>query len=358
MLPECSLSSVQYLDSSSMATAERVIRAKHRIPSPFLVPISTASVFRRSSATALCTACGERIGGQSTGFTIDAQSIGSERAASIARRQRVVRLLPRSGASRARATNPQAHYIPGTCTRALSVRVSNPSPTRQTADLLKERPSTGHLRPLYSPIGRALADADAEPDACSSRRALLPPTATTTMATAASSASITVTYKTLPSATQANVWLRWPYLVVCNGALVQVYDAHTPAEGSSSAGDEAGSAGDSFLQCVHQFSLGRYHVGAASSGRGANVLHGLDVRDGCLVGGTASGLVLHVVLPPSGGSLPTSSAGAEPTIRELPGHTKVVGFVQLAHAPDDDLAYTSSLDRTVRGPHRAAASGA
>ena len=214
-------------------------------------------------------------------------------------------------------------------------------------------------RPLdtHPPIGRT-RDADAEPDACSSRRALLPPPNITTMATAASSASITVTYKTLPSATQANVWLRWPYLVVCNGALVQVYDAHTPAEGSSSAGDEAGSAGDSFLQCVHQFSLGRYHVGAASSGRGANVLHGLDVRDGCLVGGTASGLVLHVVLPPSGGSLPTSSAGAEPTIRELPGHTKVVGFVQLAHAPDDDLAYTSSLDRTVRGLHRAAASGA
>jgi hypothetical protein len=176
--------------------------------------------------------------------------------------------------------------------------------------------------------------------------------ATTTMAAAASSASITVTYKTLPSATQANVWLRWPYLVVCDGALVQVFDA------GSSAGDEAGSAGDSFLQCVHQFSLARYHVGAATSGRGANVLHGLDVRAGCLVGGTASGVVLHVVLPPSGGSLPTPLAGAEPTIRELAGHTKVVGFVQLAHAPDDDLAYTSSLDRTVRGPHRATASGA
>lgn len=180
----------------------------------------------------------------------------------------------------------------------------------------------------------------------------LPPPASTTMAAAASSASITVTYKTLPSATQANVWLRWPYLVVCDGALVQVFDA------GSSAGDEAGSAGDSFLQCVHQFSLARYHVGAATSGRGANVLHGLDVRAGCLVGGTASGVVLHVVLPPSGGSLPTPLAGAEPTIRELAGHTKVVGFVQLAHAPDDDLAYTSSLDRTVRGPHRATASGA
>ena len=33
---------------------------------------------------------------------------------------------------------------------------------------------------------------------------------------------------------------------------------------------------------------------------------------------------------------------------------QVVGFVQLAaHTPDDELAYTSSLDRTVRGPHRA-----
>jgi hypothetical protein len=32
---------------------------------------------------------------------------------------------------------------------------------------------------------------------------------------------------------------------------------------------------------------------------------------------------------------------------------QVVGFVQLAvHTPDDELAYTSSLDRTVRGPHR------
>ena len=86
------------------------------------------------------------------------------------------------------------------------------------------------------------------------------------MAAAASSASITVTYKTLPSATQANVWLRWPYLVVCDGGLVQVFDAHTPAEGSRSAGDEAGSVGDSFLQCVHQFSLARYHVGAAAAG--------------------------------------------------------------------------------------------
>ena len=143
------------------------------------------------------------------------------------------------------------------------------------------------------------------------------------MAAAASSASITVTYKTLPSATQANVWLRWPYLVVCDGGLVQVFDAHTPAEGSRSAGDEAGSVGDSFLQCVHQFSLARYHVGAAATGRGANVLHGLDVRAGCLVGGTASGLVLHVVLPPSGGSLPTPLAGAEPKICELAGHTKV-----------------------------------
>eukprot|EP00964_Phaeocystis_antarctica_P051664 scaffold30156_cov65-Phaeocystis_antarctica.AAC.5 len=357
MLPECSLSSVQYLDSSSMATAERVIRAKHRMPSPFLVPISTASVFRRSSATALCTACGERIGGQSTGFTIDAQSIGSERAASIARRQRVVRLLPRSGASReipVLRARPRQTRRRSTSTRALHAHVRAIEYVLARAT----KSSAGHASP------GALADAepDAEPDAgarrVSSRRALLPPPNITTMATAASSASITVTYKTLPSATQANVWLRWPYLVVCTGALVQVYDAHTPAEGSSSAGDEAGSAGDSFLQCVHQFSLGRYHVGAASSGRGVNVLHGLDVRDGCLVGGTASGLVLHVVLPPSGGSLPTPSAGAEPTIRELPGHTKVVGFVQLAHAPDDDLAYTSSLDRTVRGPHRAAASGA
>ena len=143
------------------------------------------------------------------------------------------------------------------------------------------------------------------------------------MASAASSASITVTYKTLPSATQANVWLRWPYLVVCDGGLVQVFDAHTPAEGSRSAGDEAGSVGDSFLQCVHRFSLARYHVGAAATGRGANVLHGLDVRAGCLVGGTASGLVLHVVLPPSGGSLPTPLTGAEPKICELAGHTKV-----------------------------------
>ena len=163
----------------------------------------------------------------------------------------------------------------------------------------------------------------------------------------ASAACITVTYKTLPSATPANVWLRWPYLVVCDGALVQVFDALSPAEGSSSAGDEAGSAGDSFLQCVHQFSLARYHVGAAASGRGANVLHGLDVRAGCLVGGTASGLVLHVVLPPSGGGLANPLAGADLVVRELVGHTKVVGFVQLAHAPDDDLAYSSSLDRTV-----------
>ena len=157
---------------------------------------------------------------------------------------------------------------------------------------------------------------------CSRPARLLPP-ATTTMAAAASSAaassaSITVTYKTLPSATQANVWLRWPYLVVCDGGLVQVFDAHTPAEGSRSAGDEAGSVGDSFLQCVHQFSLPRYHVGAAATGRGANVLHGLDVRAGCLVGGTASGLVLHVALPPSGGSLPT--------IGELVGHTKVLAI--------------------------------
>jgi len=83
MLRECNLSSVQYLDSSSIATAERAVRAKHRMPSPFLVPISTASVFRRSSATVLCTACGERIGGQSTGLTSDAQSIGSGRAACI-----------------------------------------------------------------------------------------------------------------------------------------------------------------------------------------------------------------------------------------------------------------------------------
>ena len=167
------------------------------------------------------------------------------------------------------------------------------------------------------------------------------------MPAAASSSSFTVNYKTLPSATPANVWLRWPYLAVCDGALVQVYDVRVPAEGGSSAGDEstagacASSETSSFWQCQHEFSLARYHANAAETGRGANVLHGLDVRQGCLVGGTASGLVLHVALGP---------VSDEPAVHELAGHTKVVGFVQLAAEAEDErlLAYTSSLDRTVR----------
>jgi len=146
------------------------------------------------------------------------------------------------------------------------------------------------------------------------------------------------------SSGSTRVWLRWPYLAVCDGALVQVFSAAAGAEGGSSAGSAAEGAP---LQCLRRFSLARYNTGAAASGRGANVLHGLDVRAGCLVGGTASGSVLHVELGAGGGS----SDDAEPAVHELNGHTKVVSCVQLACCDGDDgpqLAYSSSLDKTVR----------
>lgn len=147
------------------------------------------------------------------------------------------------------------------------------------------------------------------------------------------------------SSGSTRVWLRWPYLAVCDGALVQVFDAAAGAEGGSSAGNAAEGAP---LQCLRRFSLARYNTGAAASGRGANVLHGLDVRAGCLVGGTASGTVLHVKLAGDGGP---ATYDAEPTVHELNGHTKVVSCVQLARNGGDDglqLAYSSSLDKTVR----------
>ena len=128
--------------------------------------------------------------------------------------------------------------------------------------------------------------------------------------------TFTVNYKKLPSATPANVWLRWPYLAVCDGALVQVFDVRAPTEGGSSAPGDEGSTGacassesSTFWRCMHQFSLTRHHAKAAETGRGANVLHGLDVRQGCLIGGTASGLVLHVALG-SASLLPAASLPA------------------------------------------------
>ena len=122
------------------------------------------------------------------------------------------------------------------------------------------------------------------------------------------------------SSGSTRVWLRWPYLAVCDGALVQVFSAAAGAEGGSSAGNAAEGAP---LQCLRRFSLARYNTGAAASGRGANVLHGLDVRAGCLVGGTASGLVLHVELGAGAGSAARRAPLAEAACRnergDLPG---------------------------------------
>ena len=57
-----------------MATAERATCAKHAMPSPLRVPISTMSLPANLwLAKYECTRCGERIGAASTGTTLFVQ---------------------------------------------------------------------------------------------------------------------------------------------------------------------------------------------------------------------------------------------------------------------------------------------
>jgi hypothetical protein len=51
----------------SIATADEATFAKQNMPSPLRVPISIRDLPTKSCASAVCTACGERIGDESTG---------------------------------------------------------------------------------------------------------------------------------------------------------------------------------------------------------------------------------------------------------------------------------------------------
>ena len=70
-------SSVQYL--LFISTRATMLRAlKHAIPSPCRVPISTRDFEWKSLASSVCTACGERIGGASTGSRTNSEQLASD----------------------------------------------------------------------------------------------------------------------------------------------------------------------------------------------------------------------------------------------------------------------------------------
>ena len=109
---------------------------------------------------------------------------------------------------------------------------------------------------------------------------------------------------------------------------------------------------------------------AAAGGKVANVVHGCDLQDGHLACGTSSGLVLLIdvaaagsamtkvdaVSPAGAPPLTTALAGSEivdctgtegtPAIRELKGHSKIVGFLRIAAS--SSRLFTSSMDKSVR----------
>ena len=154
-----------------------------------------------------------------------------------------------------------------------------------------------------------------------------------------------------------NAWLRWPHIVTCDRDKLEV---HTITEAG---------AGQPASRCVLSVSLLRHTNpnATATAGRAANVVHGCDIRNGCLACGTATGIVLVMQLQPISAAAPaavdvsddaTSSNHAAPAaapapatepapaITELSGHTKVVAFMRIGERAR--RLYTSSLDKSVR----------
>ena len=146
---------------------------------------------------------------------------------------------------------------------------------------------------------------------------------------------------TIAATASANVYLRHPYAIVCEGDSLEVHDLGC---------DTAAATSDGRRRASHAFSLARYASAVrANSGRGSNVVHGCDVRDGVLAGGTASGLVLLARLEDgaTGAAGASGAAGSSAGVfRELSGHAKVVGFLRLG--PAATRLYTSSIDKSVR----------
>lgn len=149
-----------------------------------------------------------------------------------------------------------------------------------------------------------------------------------------------------------NLWLRWPYVIMSDGIKLEV---------NLSSGKS--------VQNVFTTFLDQYSALAVGTGRGANVVHGCDLRNGYLACGTTSGLVLVIKLPSSADGAKVSEAAATAvdvtdaasshapapapspamkaaSITELIGHTKVVAFLRLGH--DARTLVTSSFDKSVR----------
>ena len=133
------------------------------------------------------------------------------------------------------------------------------------------------------------------------------------------------TRHTTTASNSTNLWLKPPYLITCDEAVVAVHVFE-----------------QSELKLLCKFALKAYLQSGKlrESGRGANALHGVDVRGDLLLGGTHSGLLLCVPLSPP-------PSGDAPPLHELAGHTKVVHAAVLSPR-DAKIAFTGSFDRTVR----------
>ena len=108
------------------------------------------------------------------------------------------------------------------------------------------------------------------------------------------------TRHTTTASNSTNLWLKPPYLITCDEAVVAVHVFE-----------------QSELKLLCKFSAEKACLQSGklrASGRGANALHGVDVRNDLLLGGTHSGLLLCVPLSPP-------PSGDAPPLHELAGHT-------------------------------------
>ena len=133
------------------------------------------------------------------------------------------------------------------------------------------------------------------------------------------------TRHTTTASNSTNLWVKPPYVITCDEAVVAVHVFE-----------------QSELKLLCKFALKAYLQSGKlrESGRGANALHGVDLRGDLLLGGTHSGLLLCVPLSPP-------PSGDAPPLHELAGHTKVVHAAVLSPR-DAKIAFTGSFDRTVR----------
>ena len=166
--------------------------------------------------------------------------------------------------------------------------------------------------------------------------------------TIAARLTTTAVARALPSS--AHVWLRWPYIITCVRDQVVVYQVLTDAPAPQTGP-------------VLSVSLAKYSSLNNGTGRGANVVHGCDLRDGVLACGIASGLALVMRIDDPIDALETSAPDvtdaaassnaaastavrSAPAISELSGHGKVCAFLRLGAGAK--RLYTSSLDKSVR----------